>query len=543
MNRSLTTSVFLSSVLHLGLILALLSIKYEPPMNGQPSIVYFTLLQLDDGDDLSDQPAAETANNESADAPISVEATERIDSEPTILKVDEIVSIPEIRAVAVTERLAVPTYTEPEKSEVLSTPVLAGAPPESREFLPENSDALTTISEIDRTMSLDNTQSVPLAPETLSIPHEQQVMLSEEFRTWADGYDRMEESEPSIVWEHEGQEYTAAFQRLPAQGDTDIDQVIVEVSTHANGKKLSTEMRMKRLAFSSFAQFVDRWDPNVQIHDDEVDGRFHSNSEIYLGYSHSVKPSFFGKVTTAFRRVNTANSRGRVRRDEMFLGGLETGVRRIALPNHNLPFPRDATFREDQVRYFEEDTRITFYPDGTYGWQSINSTDAEQRGVLSGRSSYLVGVDKAELHVKGVVKGKVFVYSPERIIIEADLVYAHDPNVAPDADDYLGLVSDKSIEIADSDVTGPGDLLIQASIYARRRFVVRNYRARENATLFIHGSLTAGSVSATEPRFSTRIQFDQRLENIRPPSFPMTNRYELESWDRMWQIEPIVRGE
>ncbi len=535
MNRSLATSVFLSIVLHLALILALLSIKYEPPINGQPSVVYFTLQQLDDGDDLRDQHAGETASNKSADARISIEATERIDSEPTIVEVDEIVSVPENRAIDATERLNVRTYTEPTQSEVLSTPVLADTPPEGRESLLDNSDALTTIAEIDRTIPPNYSDFVPPAPETVSIAHDQQVMLSERFRTWAESYDRMDQSELSIAWEYEGQGYTATFQRLPVRSDTDIDQVIIEVSTHENGKTLSTEMRMKRLAFSNFAQFVDRWDPNVQIHDDEIDGRFHSNSEIYLGYSRSVKPSFHGKVTTAFRRINTANSRGRVSRDEMFLGGLETGVRRIALPKHYLPFPGDTTFHEDQVQYFEEDTRITFYPDGTYGWQLIDSTAPEQRRPLSGRSSYILGVDKAELHVKGVIKGKVLVYSPQRIIIEADLVYAHDPKATPDADNYLGLVSGKSVEIADSDVTGPGDLLIHAAIYAKRRFVIRNYRARENATLFIYGSLTAGSVSATEPRFSTRIQFDKRLENMRPPSFPMTNRYELESWDRMWQ--------
>ena len=34
---------------------------------------------------------------------------------------------------------------------------------------------------------------------------------------------------------------------------------------------------MNRIAFSNFAQFIDRWDPEVEIHDDLIDGRFHSN--------------------------------------------------------------------------------------------------------------------------------------------------------------------------------------------------------------------------------------------------------------------------
>jgi hypothetical protein len=108
-----------------------------------------------------------------------------------------------------------------------------------------------------------------------------------------------------------------------------------------------------------------------------------------------------------------------------------------------------------------------------------------------------------------------------------------------DADDYLGLVSDKYVDIAPPDVTGPGDLVINAAIYAKRRFVVRRYRFRNEALLYIYGSLSVGSLSATEPRYYTRIRFDQRLEELRPPGFPMTNRFEVESWDTTWNVESI----
>jgi hypothetical protein len=86
-------------------------------------------------------------------------------------------------------------------------------------------------------------------------------------------------------------------------------------------------------------------------------------------------------------------------------------------------------------------------------------------------------------------------------------------------------------------VTGPGDLVIHAAIYARRRFAVRNTRSDERAELRLYGSLSAGTVSATEPRYATRIQFDQRLTEVRPPGFPLTDRYEVESWDKRWTTE------
>ena len=120
-----------------------------------------------------------------------------------------------------------------------------------------------------------------------------------------------------------------------------------------------------------------------------------------------------------------------------------------------------------------------------------------------------------------------------------DLIYEQNPEEVPDADDYLGLVSDKYVDIAPPDITGPGDLLINAAIYAKRRFTVQGYRVGESALLYLYGSLSVGTLSATEPRYHTKIRFDQRLEGIRPPGFPMTDRYEVESWDASWNVEPI----
>ena len=370
------------------------------------------------------------------------------------------------------------------------------------------------------------------------MPDRQRSMLSTRFASWTG--DVVPDQSGEVTWKHEGQEYTAVFRQQPPADSMGMEHVLVEVSTEQNGDRISTEMRMKRLAFSSFAQFVDRWDPEVQIHDDEVDGRFHSNSELHLLYSRDVKPIFHGRVTTASRGIRT-DATGRVDRDRMFLGGLETGVTRIVLPQRFVPFSAAGdSVDADRIQHFGEDTRITFYADGTYGWSSVGSAEPEQKRTILDGAYYIVAAKDKALYVKGIVKGKVLVYSPERIIIEDDLTYAHYPNIAADAGDFLGLVSDKSIEVASPDVTGAGDLLINASIYAKRQFVVRNYRSRENATLMIYGSLIAGSVSATEPRFATKIQFDRRLESMRPPSFPLTDRYELEAWDGQWQkTEPI----
>ncbi len=137
------------------------------------------------------------------------------------------------------------------------------------------------------------------------------------------------------------------------------------------------------------------------------------------------------------------------------------------------------------------------------------------------------------LEVNGTVKGTVLVYTPGRIVITHDLRYAHDPR-EPGAGDYLGLVAERSVEIGEPDVTGPGDLEVYASIYACGLFAVRSFRSRRAGKLVIYGSLAAGSLTATEPRYATSVHFDQRLTTMRAPGFPLSDRYELESTVGEW---------
>ncbi|MBN1237616.1 MAG: hypothetical protein JXB36_03895 [Gammaproteobacteria bacterium] len=344
------------------------------------------------------------------------------------------------------------------------------------------------------------------------------------------------EEPATLRFEHDGDEYTVTFTPAPAADDMSLDRMIVAVSTEREGEKRSTEMRFKRIAFSNFAQFVDRWDPAVHIHDDEIDGRFHSNSEIYVDTGRGIRPTFHGRVTTS-RGVSTSSGRSgsfRFRRSDVFLGGLETRIPRIALPSELAPFRaiRDGA----NVHRFASGARITFHADGTYTSAPLDGSAPAERRALAADTAYLIAGEDAALHVRGVVDGRVLVHSPERIVVEGDLVYAADP-ASPGADDYLGLVSDGNVEVAEPEVTGPGDLQIHAAIYAKRRFAVRRYRARELATLSIVGSVTAGSLTASEPRYRTRVRFDRRLEDARPPGFPTTDRYELASWDRQWTGE------
>ena len=365
----------------------------------------------------------------------------------------------------------------------------------------------------------------------------QEKMLTRKFEEWTENFHKLPDADADLNWKYKGQEYVATFTDLIGEDDMGIQQVLVEVSTEQDGKRLSTEMRMKRLAFSSYAQFVNRWDPDVQIHNDEFEGRFHSNTRINLAYNRKVKPQFRGEVTTSARGVNILDRRGYVGRDQIFLGGLQTGVKAIRWPEEYYPLPSDARVTDKQIQHFDKDTRLTFYGDGSYVWRAVRDESLQHKSAVAESTTYLIAAKDVTVYVKGTVNGKVLIYSPQRIVIEDDLLYASNPVEVPGADDYLGLVSDKYVEIAPPDITGPGDLVINAAIYAKRRFVVKRYRARNAALLYIYGSLTAGSLSATEPRFHTKIVFDQRLDKLRPPGFPMANRFVVDFWDSAWKVE------
>src|SRR5690606_27886187 len=118
------------------------------------------------------------------------------------------------------------------------------------------------------------------------------------------------------------------------------------------------------------------------------------------------------------------------------------------------------------------DTRIRFFADGSYTWRGRNAATGEYRNEPSDQPVYFVAVRGVTLYVQGIVSGKVLIYSPEKIVVEGSLTYAHDPRHAADSRDYLGLVCDRYIEIAPPYITGTDDLDIHAAIFAGRRFVV-----------------------------------------------------------------------
>ena len=342
-----------------------------------------------------------------------------------------------------------------------------------------------------------------------------------------------------VDWNEAGTQYHAELVLEPFTNSIETDRVVAHVKADDGARQLETRILLRRLSFSGFAQIVDFWDPMVQLHDDEVVGRTHINSRFNVLYDSQARPALVGKVSTTAGNYNL-RATGRVRESDVFRQGIETRAGRIALSERMKPLDLASGHRHAGIHELTNDTRIRFSGDGSY-WRRDSKSTAFHRHEPSSEPVYLIATRGVTLFVQGVIRGQVVVYSPHKIVVEGSLTYANDPRVTPDSDDYLGLVCDKDIELASPAVTGPGDVDIQAALFAKRRFVITNFNHAQPATLRIYGSLATGTMTASEPRYATRIEFDPRYERRRPPGFPSMNRFAAEEWDRLWTaVQPTA---
>ena len=507
-HRDVSTSLGISAAVHLVLLLGVGSALYEsgndnadiPELSVQlvtregPNDEEFTEASLpqpapDPVEDVLDDPGT---GEQTLDAPVLADITPMLDKAPDVEQFDN--------AAALVEPV-------PVSGSVLTTTGVSA-------------------SEVPRVAEPDPTGAPVVMPQP------EQVMLTRNVQETVQKLLDTNMTATSTSWQQDGQQYSARVMRQPAADSTGLEQVIAEIVTSKDGKRMKTRLSLKRLAFSHFTQLVNNWDPKIMLHDDVIDGRFHSNSEISLSAMHGVKPRFFGKVTTAAQKV-TFNSFNTRRNKDVFQGGFETRTDRVSLPK-DMP---DVTSGGEDLnrRAFAEDTRIIFNADGSYAWRLANGEGSMQRSEPSELPQYLIAEKGAKLYVRGTVRGIFTVYSPSDIEIEDDLVYLKDPRQTVISRDFLALISGRDIKIAAGEITGPGDLTVHAALFARRRFFTESVDHTKPATMFIYGSLTAGTITETEPRYATKLDYDKRFEYLRPASFPMTRRYEVDSWDQDWK--------
>ncbi len=507
-NRDITTSLGISAAVHIALLIGVGTALYTA------------------GEDDANIPEL-SVQLETREGPSSEEFTEAALPEPAPDPIQDVLDDPgtgmqTVDADAVAD--AVARLEQAPQVEEYATPSAYADMPMS------SGPVLTTIGPSDMLASIAEPQ---MHPEDVPVPEPEQVMLTKNVQQVAQQLLDSNMTNTELTWQQDGRQYSARVMRQPAADSTGLEQVIAEIMTSKDGKRMKTRLSLKRLAFSHFTQLVNSWDPNIMLHDDVIDGRFHSNTEIGVAFSGGVEPRFFGKVTTSASKMTFDNLGMRKRSKNIFQGGIETRTERVSLPRD---MPDVVNGGEDGDRQvFTEDTRIIFNSDGSFVWRLANGNGPLQRAESSDNPRYLIGEKGAKLYVRGTVSGIYTVYSPTDIEIEGDIVYAKDPRDTLMSRDFLALISGRDIRVAGTEITGTGDLHIHAALFARRIFRIESVDRGKVGRLMILGSLTAGSILETEPRYATNLDYDKRFEYLRPASFPMTRRYEVDSWDQDWE--------
>jgi hypothetical protein len=507
-HRDIATTLGISAALHLALLMLFGAALYTA------------------GEDERDVPEL-SVQLETREGPSSEEFTEAALPQPAPEPVQDVLDDPgttqqtldaPMVADAVPLLEATPTVEE-----------FAPAAAAATDVAPAEGPVLTTLGESLVTLpAFTESMALPAEP----VPKTEQVMLTKNVQQLAQKLLDTNMNNTELTWQQDGQQYSARVMRQPAADSTGLEQVIAEVMTNKDGKRMKTRLSLKRLAFSHFTQLVNHWDPNIRLHDDVIDGRFHSNTQIGLAFTGGIEPRFFGKVTTAAASM-TIDDFPKRRNKNVFQGGVETRTERVMLPRE-MPDVIGGGEESDR-RVFESDTRIIFNPDGSYAWRLANGDGPLQRAEPSQKPQYLIGEKGAKLYVRGTVAGIFTVYSHTDIEIEDDIIYLKDPRDTVISRDFLALISGRDIRVARTQITGTGDLNIHAALFARRKFCIESADRGKIGRLNILGSLTAGTITETEPRYATKLDYDKRFEYLRPAAFPMTRRYEVDSWDQDWQ--------
>ncbi|MCA9730610.1 MAG: hypothetical protein H6696_16725 [Deferribacteres bacterium] len=277
-----------------------------------------------------------------------------------------------------------------------------------------------------------------LQPATLSITSTEKEKLSEKLERILHDFPLDLQQDTTIRWEWQESEYIFDFKNIPAEKPTQFDEVVVKIKKEHMGLSTATETHMRRMAFSHYAKFVDFWNPRIVLHDDEFDGRFHSNSAFKIT-NFGRRPQFRGKVTTSAHSVQTSGAFSLSfipQRDSIFVAGLETGIDEIKLPRGFDAFDEKI---DDSLTYrFSEETWLRFQRSGIISWRS--KSEAQEHIIrLADATVVLLGLPNAKLHLQGVLAGKVMVSSKADILIDGSLVYKTDPRVYGSAEDYLVL--------------------------------------------------------------------------------------------------------
>lgn len=319
-------------------------------------------------------------------------------------------------------------------------------------------------------------------------------------------------------------------------------KVLLYTEIEYAGESIKTEVLLQRDSFSKYSYFTDYEPSNIYFFTgDELSGPVHTNGTIKI----AGEPTFTGMVTSPNEWVGLGGTAGDPQNlddnDPQFLGGSNFSAQTRTPPdNYQLEQLRGAA-SSGGLKYnnpinveFNENGTVTILEKISWNNTSVNTFNIETiNGVIS---------SSEEITTKGTLKGQVTLHSEKDIRITGDLRYESDPTQGENSDDILGLVSEKNVIIDDEAHrdSGSKDLIIQASVMALgKSFKVENYSSgtpRGEIQLLggliqkERGPVGTFSGNSVASGFNKSYEYDERLLNMFPPSFPREKWFSVVYW-------------
>jgi hypothetical protein len=367
-----------------------------------------------------------------------------------------------------------------------------------------------------------------------------------------------------------GGSFSYDFQLVPADL-VNPQQYRITVIGEFRDLKDTVVVTVTQPSFSRFCYFTNHESGAHFVSGDTLRGPVHTNEFFYM----AGNPVFLGKVTSSevysynsyypdatfytagwayWYCVNWSYDNGvDPSLPPDFVGGTEWNVPKIPMPD-GIPDNLILAAQNDGIILSNRYNWLNFNSDGTvdiagHNYWSTNPPDpstyttytlSDYNGVIyADYTSYSAGTD---ITVEGTVDGQVTVASAGDINIRNDLICADNPGTNPDSDDIIGLVANRDCRLVNN--KWDQDRIIQASIMTfypygsyTHNFYNQDWNRIRSGMLRLYGGLieqwrgaTASPDGSSYLGYLMDYQWDPRLEEMKPPYYPMVLAFKKVSW-------------
>ncbi|MCX6145290.1 MAG: hypothetical protein NTZ35_18960 [Ignavibacteriales bacterium] len=294
-------------------------------------------------------------------------------------------------------------------------------------------------------------------------------------------------------------------------------------------------------SFSRFNYYSVTDQNGYWITGDTIWGPFHCNNFLNV----AGNPVFMQRATS-LNGIN--NYQGLAH--PVFKGGYDNGVN-VTLPSDLTPLKTAANSGGKWLQMSgNQPVFIEFLANGNVKWRIDGNTDWSGGGwtiepLTTFAPNGAVWCNENNLHIKGVLNGRVTVGARKYVWIDGDITYNTDPRSGYSTD-MLGLCAEDKLYISDVPANrGPNnDFTLMGSIFSRTDGLwAENYNTRpvEGKMITVGGMIqniggyTGVFSGGQNPTVIHGFQpggtyYDDRLMNDAPPFFPTTGNFEVVSW-------------